>query len=212
MHDVGPKEIERKAGALARLAMFTEYKKGILKREDISKKGMHIGQSQSLEFYYVTTVMGGNPKAFPIVLERANKYLRSAMGYEIIELMSRTEREQLLSRHGKKGKRAFTPSLRSDIHLTVCSLATVSSKMYIVRSTLDHSLIKLACAPDQDISDQEKEDGIPEDLVSGSILSWQTADQIASYGILFVILSLILVHGKTIPDSTYPPYTLFYTL
>ena len=76
--------------------------------------------------------------------------------------------------------------------------------MYIVRSTLDPSLIKLACLPDRDISDQEKEDGTPEDLVSGSILSWQTADQIASYGILFVILSLILVHGKTIPDSTYP--------
>jgi hypothetical protein len=79
--------------------------------------------------------------------------------------------------------------------------------MYIVRSTLDPSLIKLACIPDHDISNQEKEDGIPEDLVSGSIISWQTADQIASYGILFVILSLILVHSKTIPDSTYPSYT-----
>lgn len=156
--------------------------------------------------------MGGNSKAFLIVLERANKHLKSSMGYEIVELMSRTEREQLLSRHGKKGKRTFAPSLRSDIHLTSCPLATVSSKMYIVRSTLDPSLIKLACVPDLDISNQEREDGIPEDLVSGSIVSWQTADQIASYGILFVILSLILVHGKTIPDSTYPPYTPFYTL
>ena len=75
--------------------------------------------------------------------------------------------------------------------------------MYIVRSILDPSLIKLACLHDRDISNQEREDGMPEDLVSGSILSWQTADQIASYGILFVILSLILVHGKAIPDSTY---------
>lgn len=156
--------------------------------------------------------MGGNPKAFPIVLERANKHLRSAMGYEIVELMSRMEREQLQSKHGKKGKGASAPSLRSDIHLIYCPLATVSSKMYIVRSTLDPSLIKLACTPDLDISNQEKEDGIPEDLVSGSILSWQTADQIASYGVLFVILSLILVHGKTIPDSTHPPYTQFCTL
>jgi len=81
--------------------------------------------------------------------------------------------------------------------------------MYIVRNTLDPSLIKLACLPDRDISNQEKEDGMPEDLVNGSILSWQTADQIASYGILFVILSLILVHGKTIPDSTYSLYTCF---
>ena len=78
----------------------------------------------------------------------------------------------------------------------------VSSKLYIVRSILDPSLIKLACLRDRDISNQEKEDGVSEDLASGCILSWQTADQIASYGILFVILSLILVHGKTIPDST----------
>jgi hypothetical protein len=130
------------------------------------------------------------------------------MGYEIVELMSRTEREQLLSRHGRKG------SVRSHHHSIeyppyLLSSSCVSSKMYIVRSTLDPSLIKLACLPDRDISNQEKEDGMPEDLVSGSILSWQTADQIASYGILFVILSLILVHGKTIPDSTYSLYTCF---
>jgi melanoma-associated antigen len=83
--------------------------------------------------------------------------------------------------------------------------------MYIVRSTLDPSLIKLAYLPDRDISNQEKEDGIPEDLVSESILSWQAADQIPSYGILFVILSLILVHGKTIPDSMYPLNTRLYS-
>jgi len=104
---LGAKEIERKAGTLARLAMFTEYKKGIIKREDINKKGTHFRKSQSLDLMS-PTVMGGNSKAFSTVLERANKYLQSAMGYEIVELMSRTEREQLLSRNGTKGKRAFT--------------------------------------------------------------------------------------------------------
>lgn len=61
---------------------------------------------------YITLVMGGNTKAFSTVLERANKHLKSSMGYEIVELMSRTERERLLSMHGKKGKREFAPSLR----------------------------------------------------------------------------------------------------
>ncbi len=91
--------------------MFTEYKKGILKREDINKKGMHIAKSQNLELIYA--VLGGNTKTFSAILERANKYLKSAMGYEIIELMNRKEREQLQSRHGKKGKREFAPSFQS---------------------------------------------------------------------------------------------------
>lgn len=91
--------------------MFTEYKKGILKREDINKKGMHIRKCQNLQL--ICSVLGGNTKTFSTVLDRANKYLRSAMGYEIVELMSRTEREQLHSRHGKKGKREFAPSFQS---------------------------------------------------------------------------------------------------
>ena len=64
MHNVVPKEIERKASALARLAMFTEYKKGIIKREDINKKSMHIGQSQSLEFYRLPQSWVATPKPF----------------------------------------------------------------------------------------------------------------------------------------------------
>lgn len=96
---------------MARLALFTEYKKGILKRDDINKKGMHIRKCQNLEL--IDAVLGGNIKIFSVVLQRANKHLKSAMGYEIVELMSRTEREQLLSKHGKKGKRGFAPSFQS---------------------------------------------------------------------------------------------------
>lgn len=39
--------------------------------------------------------MGGNSKVFPLVLERANKRLKNAFGYEIVEIMSRAERERL---------------------------------------------------------------------------------------------------------------------
>jgi hypothetical protein len=62
-HHRYPKEIERKAGALARLAMFTEYKKGILKREDINKKGMHIGKCQRLDLYHPQSWVA-TPKPF----------------------------------------------------------------------------------------------------------------------------------------------------
>ncbi len=40
--------------------------------------------------------MGGNSKAFPEVLAKANKRLRTALGYEIVELMTRADREKTL--------------------------------------------------------------------------------------------------------------------
>jgi melanoma-associated antigen len=84
-----------------------------------------------------------------------------------------------------------------------------SAKQYIVRSTLDSELIQVACTVDEDIQAQEQEDaGDSEAPISGSILAWQIHDQIPAYGTLCVILSLILVNGKTIPDgmSTTPLY------
>lgn len=78
----------------------------------------------------------------------------------------------------------------------------MSSKQYIVRNILDPELIQLACAPDADIRQQEEEDALDEDEhFTGSIIAWQTADQIPAYGILYVILSLILVNGKALADG-----------
>lgn len=37
---------------------------------------------------------------------------------------------------------------------------------------------------------------------TGAILAWEQADQLGSVGLLYVVLSLILVHGRTIADST----------
>jgi hypothetical protein len=71
-----------------------------------------------------------------------------------------------------------------------------------LRSLLDPELIRLASIPDEDIRTQELADAVNDELpVSGTILAWQTSDQMASYGTLYVILSLILVNGKTIADG-----------
>jgi flagellar motor component MotA len=60
----------------------------------------------------------------------------------------------------------------------------------------------LACTPDANIRRQEEVDALDEDeRFTGSIINWQTADQIPAYGILFAILSLILVNGKAIADG-----------
>jgi hypothetical protein len=148
--------------------------------------------------------MGGNSKAFPEVLAKANKRLKNALGYEIVELLLRAEREKMImggtvdedEEPKKKGRSSLVGNclpLRS---------AGASARQYIVRSILDPELIQAACAVDDDIQAQEQEDaGDTEATISGSILAWQIHDQIPAYGTLCVILSLILVNGKTIPDG-----------
>ncbi|KAG8808901.1 hypothetical protein FRC17_003718 [Serendipita sp. 399] len=165
-------DIEKKANELCRLALFTEYKRNILKREDINKK-----------------VMGGNSKAFPEVLAKANKRLRASVGCEIVELMSKEEREKnivgaVADDEAERKKRATT-------------------KQYIVRSVLEPEIIRLASIPDQEILEQEQEDLAYEGAKpSGAILGWESYDNIPTYGILYVILSLILVNGKTLPEPS----------
>lgn len=36
---------------------------------------------------------------------------------------------------------------------------------------------------------------------TGSIFAWHSSDQLGSVGMLYVILALILVHGRTVSDS-----------
>lgn len=173
---LGPAEIERKADELCRLALFTEYRRQILKREDINKQ-----------------VMGGNSKSFPEVLARANRRLKAALGYEIVELVPKAERE----------KNLLGAVARGDDD----ARKKASTKQYIVRSILEPELIQLACMPDREIQEQEEEDLIIENArPSGSILAWQTSDQVPAYGVLCVILSLILVNGKTLPEPRLRSY------
>ena len=148
-------------------------------------------------------VMGGNSKSFPEVLERANKRLKAALGYEIAELMPRAEREKTLIGAAAKGdddaKKKGLPFLHCVTRLT--EQPSASTKQYIVRSILEPELIQLACMQDREIREQEDEDlAIENARPSGSILAWETSDQVPAYGILYVILSLILVNGKTLPE------------
>ena len=91
--------------------------------------------------------------------------------------------------------------------------APTGTKTWIVRSTLDPALIEMATSRDDDILTVEKENplGIANDdsddegvrsTDTGAILAWQSSDQLGSIGILYVVLALILGHGRAISDST----------
>lgn len=83
--------------------------------------------------------------------------------------------------------------------------AALGSKSYILRSTLHASLLEAAALTDKELLDQEGVEADDEDELEppssyGSILSWSSADNLGGMGLLYVILSLILVNGRSLND------------
>ena len=92
------------------------------------------------------------------------------------------------------------------------------SKAYILRSTLDPVLIERATLTNKRILEVEAAEA-PDDVdgaepgmrTYGSLIAWNSADQLSTLGILHVVLALILVSGKIISDSAshvpfHPPF------
>ena len=98
---------------------------------------------------------------------------------------------------------------------TTPSAAPTGTKSYILRSLLDPALIEQACSPDAEIRELEQKEHVDENeefaeddnpigqRSTGSIFAWHDSDQLASTGMLYVVLALILVEGRVISDSMY---------
>ncbi|KAL7278017.1 hypothetical protein ACG7TL_007977 [Trametes sanguinea] len=179
-------ETERKARDLVRLALFHEQRRIPLKRDEISKK-----------------VLGSHPRSFNAVYAAANDILKRTFGMELVELHSSSPDNEI---NEKDAEMLKTAGLKK-------KAASTGTKSYILRSTLDPALIEKACAPDAEIRELEQaenpdeneefaEDDNPVGTRStGSIFAWHHADQLAPVGILYVILALILVEGRSINDN-----------
>ena len=95
------------------------------------------------------------------------------------------------------------------MHICVgCVAISQGSKTYILRSTLDQALIERAAVTNKRIFEVEAanapddvDDAEPGARTYGSLIAWNSSDQLAALGILYVILALILVSGKVISDS-----------
>jgi hypothetical protein len=82
------------------------------------------------------------------------------------------------------------------------------SKTYILRSILDSVIIERAAETDGHLLEMERkelansgEDDEDEIRTYGSIISWSAGDQLSLIGVLYVVLALILIHGRHMPDS-----------
>ncbi|EKM51401.1 uncharacterized protein PHACADRAFT_152114 [Phanerochaete carnosa HHB-10118-sp] len=166
-----------------------------LRREEISKK-----------------VMGSKSRRFAEVYMRAQATLRKTFSMELIELQNRVE-----EREPPKDAQQRDKKDKKDVTGLKKKAAPTGTKTYILRSTLDPRLIKIAASADPDILRIEQADlAIDEehardedDVVSqptGAILAWENADTLGTVGLLYVILSLILVHGRNLPDNDLKAY------
>ena len=89
-------------------------------------------------------------------------------------------------------------------------MAAAGSKTYILRSVLHPTLISYAALAYEpileeeiaDAPDSDDENGVAKNY--GSIISWSQADQLGSIGVLYVILTLILVNGRVMTESKFP--------
>ncbi|TDL23424.1 MAGE-domain-containing protein [Rickenella mellea] len=177
-------ELGRKANALVRLALFNEYKRTPLRRDEINKK-----------------VMGDQTRSFNAVFQAAQHILQKTFGMELVELMSRAERER--EQNGNDGTEAGenATGLKKKV-------AAAGSKTYILRSALHENLIEAAAATDEliledeimGISEDDDEDDDANPRTYGSILSWSSADELGSIGLLYVLLALVLVSGGVLSD------------
>lgn len=88
-----------------------------------------------------------------------------------------------------------------------------------MRSVLDPRLIDAAAQTDEQIHEEEAKEAPSEDeddelleggytpRYYGSIISWSRSEQPGPIGILYVVLAIILVNGRVIPDGMRTRYT-----
>ncbi|TFY73507.1 hypothetical protein EWM64_g10505, partial [Hericium alpestre] len=193
----------KKVHALVRLALFHEQKRMPLRRDEISKM-----------------VMGSKRTAFTQVFNGAQDILRETFGMELAELPTRAAMQDINAGKDDKDKNK-NPSQsqangstngHAEGRQTVTGLkkkkaAAPGSKTYILRSTLHPTIIEYAALTDEHIIEEEAGDANSDDSDDetgtrnyGSIIAWNGSDQLASLGILYVILAVILVNGKVISD------------
>ncbi|KAM6503668.1 MAGE domain containing protein [Amanita muscaria] len=185
-------EINRKAADLVRLALFAEQRRTVLRRDEIMKK-----------------VLGSNTRLFNRVYVQANAILNKTFGMELVELPSRANINQ--STNEADAQEDELDEARKATGMRK-KMAASGSKSYMLRSILDPELIEAASQTDDQILEEEVKDA-PEDDEDyefseggytprnyGSIISWSRNEHPGPLGVLYVVLALILVNGRAIPD------------
>ncbi|PLW36622.1 hypothetical protein PCANC_18287 [Puccinia coronata f. sp. avenae] len=175
---------------LARYALINELKRRPFKRDDIVKAGL----------------LGSQTRQFDKLIEQCNVELTSVFGMELVELRARGYNpgevvlQNELKRQSQKNSQAPRDGEDEDLP-TKSNKGKASTKQYVLRSSLDPSLIKKIA---QIVDDEIPENDVNEEdwnQPNDAILDWKHGDELAHLGILGFILALILMHGRSIENA-----------
>ncbi|PKI84622.1 hypothetical protein MVES_001562 [Malassezia vespertilionis] len=119
-------------------------------------------------------------RAYPIILSSAQNKLRTTFSYELVDIRMRSQENPLLVEQAaeldaRTVKRPRTEERAKEL---------ASAHAYILRSTLPLTLIaKMAAHTDP------------------PLLDWHEDGQLARMGLLYTILSIVLLHGRQISET-----------
>lgn len=206
---IGRQEAERRVNEMVRLALFSEFRRQPLRREDITKKVLDKATS----------------RAFPYVFNRAQSILRSTFCYEMVAVRARgvenehlaaqakeTQKEKKKSKESgtqSKGKRKAADDDDDDDAEEGGSRG--SAKAWVLRSILPSVMITALAEPNaqiaaafehEDRDDEHQHRASPSSEPSGMIMDWNRADgQLGSMGLTFLILGFILLNGRGLSNG-----------
>ncbi|KNZ49228.1 hypothetical protein VP01_513g5 [Puccinia sorghi] len=181
---------------MVRYAVINELKRRPFKRDDISKAGVKVG------------LLGTQTRQFDKLLDQCNVELTSVFGMELVEMRARGFNagevllQSQLKRQSLKNSQAAHDGEDDDLP-SKSQKVKGSSKQYVLRSSLNPSLLKkITQLVDDEIPDNEANE---EDCnqPTNSILDWKHGDELGHIGILGFILALILMHERAL-DNTVP--------
>lgn len=202
---VGQSEIDKKAAELARYALACEYQRTLIRKDDIRAKVLDKDTSG----------------AFNPVFNGAQKLLHRTFGYHMVEVRAKGADNAELTRQAQEVLRAAASSAnglrpRSQQAGDLDSPeGGPSSNIWVLRSALPKRLIEKLVSADEDLtrafaspnrsnsSSSSPQRRRQQTMETKSALDWNSADhQDGELGLLYIVLALILVNGRTISDGT----------
>ncbi|CAD6970237.1 unnamed protein product [Tilletia controversa] len=188
--ELGKEEVLKKAADLCRLSLYHEYSKGPLRRPAILQ---HIFNNDTKA-----------ARAFLMVLRYCNKTLRGTFAMELVELKSGSGSfilRNVLPAAAIAGLVKPSKELAEVVAEVVAASASGPSKS---RKRSRNSAVDSASQAAENAAANARKN-----FVGGRVydslappLDWKAADgQLASMGLLYVVLALILTNGRTLPNT-----------
>ncbi|EST05280.1 MAGE protein [Kalmanozyma brasiliensis GHG001] len=204
--ELGEAEINKKAGDLVRYTLSNEYKRKEIRRDDIRKDVF--GEDKKIS------------RCFAPIFNAAQKMLQP-LGLHLVEVRSKGADNAELLKQAQEAIRAASSSangLRARTHPPeedATGDGGQGPRIWMLRSSLPSGLTKGLARCDEKLTDAYAQTSLttapssstqrrrPSAKDAKAALDWSSADhQDGEMGLLYIVLALILVSGRTITEAT----------